>query len=163
MKEQVLVASRRKITMHTLTAGGLLAASLFVVIWGDRSSNGRMLMFGLLFAFILAFAFVGCLVSLVRPSRLGIGSDAFEISGLIRRRRIAWPAVQDFVVKKAGSPVITIRYAPAQGSAGTAKGGKAGLREEALPVGDFALSPLEIAQLLNEARREAITGRSATP
>jgi hypothetical protein len=156
MQEQVLVASRLKIALQALAAAALLAASIFVVIWGDRASDTQMLTYGVLFTFLLGVGLIAILVTLARPGRLMIGKDALLIKGSFRQRRVAWSDVQEFAVKKGKSSLITIRYGMPQ----PAKGRGAGRASEAtFPVADFSMPSSAIAQLLNQALHDAVDGR----
>ena len=162
MQEQVLVASRRKIAFHALLSGALLVASIVVVALPARVSSGQIIAYGLSFAFFTGLALITNLAGLARPYRLVIGPDALVVVRSIRwPLRFAWTDVRDIRVRtRTKGHIITIRFDKSGATTGALDGGDASRqRVYALAVGEFPMSPDEIARLLNAARE----GEQAAP
>jgi len=166
VQEQVLVASRRKIAIQALGAGLLLGASAFMTMLPQEagSDSMRVHLYGITGVLLFGGALTASIVRLVRPYSLRIGKDALVIQRSFRQpRRIAWEDVQAFFAR---GTAIGVQYDRAHALTGLTMGSNAGFgKEEALLVGEFALSPDEIAALLNQARERAVaptTGAAST-
>jgi len=158
VNEQLLVASRRKIALHALGAALLLAASLFTALTSPDLLD-RYVLWAITGIFLFAGALIASIVRLVRPYSLRIGEDALVIQRSFRQpRRIAWADVQAFFAR---GTTIGIQYDRAHALTGLTMNSNAGFgKEEALLVGEFPVSPDEIAATLNEARIRAAGSRA---
>lgn len=161
MSEQVLVASRRKIIVHAAGAGLLLAASLVLTLLPADAESMDIHLYAIAGVFLFGAALIASIVRLLRPYSLRLEKDALVIQRSFRQpRRIAWSSVQEFFAR--GS-TIQVRYDRAHGLTGLAMGSNSGFgTEEGLMVGEFAMPPDQITELLNTARANAAEAVVAT-
>lgn len=160
VEARTIVASRRMILWHTLTAAvGLTASCLLLAasaIWPSNSVKAAVGALG--GAVVCSGALIACLMRLAKPYRLSLTPAALVVErSFAQPRHIAWNTVESFFAQDAGNGVaIGFRYVRELGLASLTSGSDSFGKDEALPVGEFTMSATQLVDLLNQARSEGV-------